>query len=260
MSKLIRLIFFILLFAFLLLNLVSCAHLQTNFQRKILPRKSFVKVEKSLTISECDESGCTSQLLRSVASGVAVHSTLEGAYILTAAHVCDDSDVKAKYQSSPNIEFSSEFSVRTLSNEQKPVKILEFDIKHDICMVWVKNLFIQPVAISPSEPEPGDRVFNIAAPLGIFSKDMVPIFEGFYDGVDQGGRAVYSIPAIGGSSGSPIFNRKGELIGMVHSTIRYFNQITISPNYKAMREFINETIGKHSFLTYFRSIWRPFMK
>ena len=181
MRGFIRLAFFVLLF----FSIPSCAHIQSNFQQKILPRQSFVKVEKALTVNACDDNtGCMSQLLRSVASGVVVHSTLKGAYVLTAAHVCDDDDVKAQFVGLPDVKFSSEFMVRTLENERKPVKILESNMKHDICMLWVENLFELAVPISPSAPKPGERVFNIAAPLGIFSKNMVPIFEGFYNGID----------------------------------------------------------------------------
>jgi len=77
---------------------------------------------------------------------------------------------------------------------------------------------------------------------------------------DEEGHAIYSLPAIGGSSGSPIVNKKGELIGMIHSVIRYFNQVSISPNYEAMREFINVSIDEHSSKNYFHSIWRTFQR
>lgn len=251
----------LVLLAFLFINMGSCAHVQTNFQQKIVPRDSFVKIEKSLTVKSCAKDvGCVEQMLRSVASGVVVYGNLKGVYVLTAAHVCDDSDVMAKYIKLPNVKFSPEFFVRALDNERKPVKIINQNADHDVCMLWVANLFSQAVPISPSAPKPGDRIFNVAAPLGIFSKNMVPVFEGFYNGTDEEGNAIYSLPAIGGSSGSPIVNRKGELVGMVHSVIRYFNQVSISPNYKAMREFINVSIEKHSSKSYFHSIWRTFQR
>ena len=111
-------------------------------------------------------------------------------------------------------------------------------------MVWVKNLFEPPILISTKEPVPGEKVYNLAAPLGVHDIDMVPIFDGYFNGVDSRGIALYSIPAFGGSSGSPIVNVRGELVGMIHSTLRYFPQIALSPNYKAMRAFINNSIEK----------------
>ena len=169
MLKLDKLVFF----ALFLLTIGSCAHVRANFQQKAIPRASFVKVEKSLSIKACaDGMGCTEKLLKSVASGVVVHGTLAGAYVLTAAHVCDNSDVMAKYMTLPNVKFSAEFVVRALDDDRKRVEIIKQNAEHDVCIVWVPNLFAQPIIISPTAPKPGDRVYNIAAPLGIFSKNM----------------------------------------------------------------------------------------
>jgi S1-C subfamily serine protease len=243
--------------------LTSCAHTSLSY-KQILPRSSFVKLERDLNIKTCTEDTedayCEEQSFSAVASGVVIQNTLKGSYILTAAHVCDDSDIVAQFSSLPNTKFSFKFRAITLDDDRKTIIIVNFNVKHDVCVVWAENMFVKPVVISPSAPEPGDRVLNIAAPLGIFSKNMVPIFEGFYNGDDEHERAVYSLPAFGGSSGSPIVNEKGELIGMVHSTIRYFHNVSLSPNYHAMRGFINTTIDEHMRYRFFRSLWRPFME
>ena len=83
----------------------------------------------------------------------------------------------------------------------------------------------------------------MAAPLGIFDKNMVPIFDGFFDG-NSSGRAIYSLPAKGGSSGSPIMNYKGELIGMVSAVYIYFQQITISPKFEETKGFIERKVDE----------------
>mgnify|MGYP003143469981 FL=1 len=137
---------------------------------------------------------------------------------------------------------------------------MKFNNRQDVCLVWVDNLFKPQVTISPRAPEPGDTVLNIAAPLGVFSRDMVPIFKGFYNGVNEYHMGVYSLPAFGGSSGSPIFNQKGELVGMVHSTIRHFNNIALSPSYWEMRTFINDALEGDITNRYLRSLLRPFLK
>ena len=230
---------------FLCMSLLSCAH-SLNQHQKILPRSSFLKIEKTITMNVCaDDSVCVRRNLRSSGSGAIVKTTFGGAYVLTAAHVCDDSDVIEQIKRDmPEAEINTTFNVVTIDGDRYPVEILDMNAKHDICMVWVKNLFAPPLLISTKEPVPGEKVYNLAAPLGVHDIDMVPIFDGYFNGVDSRGIALYSIPAFGGSSGSPIVNVRGELVGMIHSTLRYFPQIALSPNYKAMRAFINNSIEK----------------
>jgi S1-C subfamily serine protease len=248
----------LILAALIVLSFESCAHDQRTYKH-ILPRKSFVKIEKDLVIQSCVGKSCIEKSFSAAASGVVIQNTLKGAFVLTAAHVCDESDTISGYTDDPNAKIEINFDVITLDNNRKPVEIINFDSIHDVCVVWVENLFVRSVIMSPTAPEPGDMVLNIAAPLGYFSENMVPIFYGFYSGIDDYNRAAYSLPAYGGSSGSPILNERGELIGMVHSTMRHFNHIALSPNYNALREFVNKTIDQHLSYRYFRIIWRPFM-
>ncbi len=245
MNKIVKTVAY--LFIFLLLS--SCAHSNNlNYQKKILQRNSFLKIEKNLTVETCIEEGkCDTRRLGSSGSGAVVKTNFWGAYVLTAAHVCDDSDVITQIKLiTPNAKIKASFVVVTLDGQRLPVKIIDMDFKNDMCMLWVDNLFEPALTISPSHPVPGDKVYNMAAPLGVHSKNMVPIFSGYYNGIDARNIAFYSIPAFGGSSGSPIVNHQGELIGMIHSTLRFFPEIALSPNYKAMRAFINRSIEQHA--------------
>jgi S1-C subfamily serine protease len=237
------------LFLILTIFLAGCAHNNLNHQKKILQRSSFVKIEKVLVVEACTKKKvCTKSRYRSSGSGAVVKSELTGGYVLTAAHVCDDSDVIKDFQTHiPGAKVNTTMKAVTLDGDKYPVEVIDMDFKNDICMLWVDNLFEPPLLVATKPPEPGDRVFNIAAPLGVYDRNMVPIFDGFYDGIDHRGIAFYSLPAFGGSSGSPIVNHRGELIGMVHSTMRFFPQVTLSPNYKALRTFINNSIQKNSY-------------
>jgi S1-C subfamily serine protease len=208
-----------------------------------LPRSSFLKIEKAIEMDMCVDNACMKRRLRSSGSGAVVKTTFSGAYVLTAAHVCDDSDIIAQIKKDmPGVKLNIEFDVITLDGSKYSVDILDMDHKNDICILWVQDLYEPPILIATKAPEPGEHVYNLAAPLGVHDVNMVPIFDGFYNGRDNKGAALYSIPAFGGSSGSPIINTRGELVGMIHSTLRHFPQIAISPNYKAMRAFINNTI------------------
>ena len=85
----------------------------------------------------------------------------------------------------------------------------------------------------------------MAAPLGIFDMDLVPLFDGLYVGERDQYSAMYSLPATGGSSGSPILDENGRLVGMVHSVINGFRQIVVSPRLEDMNEFLDDTLNDY---------------
>ena len=114
----------------------------------------------------------------------------------------------------------------------------------DTCILFAHNLYttkIAKVASPLTSLEEGDRVYNVAAPVGIFYEDVVPLLEGFYMG-QKGLKAYYSIPAMGGSSGSPIFNADNEIVGMIHSVNVYFPVVSVSPPIKELRQFIKNSV------------------
>jgi len=113
--------------------------------------------------------------------------------------------------------------------------------------------------MSQTAPSIGDKVFNLAAPAGIFGKGMVPILEGYYSGT-LGEAAIYSILATGGSSGSPVFNYKGQLVGMIHSVYRAFPALSRGPNYDVLKSFVESTIQEHEKKLFFKQVLDIIMK
>jgi S1-C subfamily serine protease len=173
-------------------------------------------------------------------SGVVVGARREGAYILTAAHVCESSDML----SLPFVkDYRIIIEVVDLNEEKYLSEIISMNSFLDTCILFARKLRNKVAKISLRSPRIGTRVYNVAAPANIFYKDTVPILEGFFNGnVEEREVAMYSIPATGGSSGSPIFNSHGYLIGMIHSVNVYFPVISISPTHKDLRHFISSSI------------------
>ena len=218
---------------------LSCS--PRNNVKRILPRDSFLKIQKFLDVIMCHPQKkdlCITKRFGASASGVVVDSNGENAYALTAAHVCADSNAKKMLGKH---KYTMEFLVINIHKRYFPIEIIAMDSENDLCILYVKGLYSPPVRIAADAPEPGDRIYNTAAPLGIFNKDMIPIFDGFFDG-NSGNRAIYSLPAKGGSSGSPIVNHNGELVGMVSAVYIYFPEITISPRFHATKSFINREV------------------
>ena len=134
------------------------------------------------------------------------------------------------------------FNVLDINKESFPVKVIAIDHANDLCILRVQGIKKPAIKIASEAPEPGDRVYNLAAPTGIFDKNMIPIFEGFFNGSSKN-RTIYSIPAKGGSSGSPIFNSNSELIGMIHSVNVYFPVISVSPPKDMLIKFVENSIA-----------------
>ena len=69
--------------------------------------------------------------------------------------------------------------------------------------------------------------------MGLWSDGMIPLFEGYYLGkmkIKNNRRLSYafSIPTKGGSSGSPILNGYGEVVGATHSAYRGFENLCMA--------------------------------
>ncbi len=229
------------------LSILSCATSNLDFQRDA--RDTFVKIKQNVAITVCnpaDPKECLTKTSRSTGSGAVVMRTDEGSYVLTAGHVCSFEK---------EMQLASEFAGSKILVQMRSVNfslgeyvsdIVSMDHTIDTCLLFARNLYTTKVAkIAPysTDVEPGERVYNVAAPVGIFYKDVVPLLEGFFMG-NRDTRAYYSIPAMGGSSGSPIFNSDNEIVGMIHSVNVYFPVVSVSPPLKELRAFIVNGIRK----------------
>ena len=229
------------------ISLFSCATSNLDFQRDA--RDTFVKIKQNVAITVCNPENpkeCLTKTSRSTGSGAVVARTDEGSYVLTAGHVCSFEK---------EMQLASEFAGSKILVQMRSVNfslgeyvsdIISMDHTIDTCLLFARNLYTTKVAkIAPytTSLEPGERVYNVAAPVGIFYQDVVPLLEGFFMG-NRDTRAYYSVPAMGGSSGSPIFNRDNEIVGMIHSVNVYFPVVSVSPPLKELRAFIVNGIRK----------------
>ena len=225
--------------------LAGCAPSTNSSYKDILPRQAFLKIEKDLTIKGDGNQHCGNIAeYSSTASGFVIRNTPHGSYVMTAEHVCDVSYIESYVKRFANGSYDMKFKVIDIKGKKYDVEIVRSIDKDDICLLWVEDLFMQAISVSRKPPVPGDRVLNLAAPMGIFEANMIPIQEGIYNGEHESS-AFYSIPATGGSSGSPILNNKGELVGMIHSVYTNFRAISVSPTHSILTNFIDVSIDRH---------------
>jgi len=242
------------------MNMISCSASNKAVVDIKWERESFVKFETWFYKKTCEPADgealdpeCYKKQHGYTGSGSIIAGTFDGSYVLTAAHLCDHKgELKKLNEINNELEADDEFTeivliykVRDISNFSYKAKIIGYDNELDSCIAFVWGLFGPSLSISEDGPIIGQEYYNIAAPAGFFEKDLVPLFEGRYIG-DYKGADVYTIPAIGGSSGSPIINRDGELVGIIYARHHRFHHITLSTNYDKLKNFIFFTIKDHS--------------
>ena len=241
MKKIIRYLIVSLLFAIMILLIFSCtwnsnyfASIDINEGNKDF-RESFLKVENKFSARECKEDKCTIERVISSASAFVVSTAKTGSYAITAAHFCeDDMDLLLQSVIRGTPIQKIQFYAFDIDMKKYDVNVIHYDRKLDLCLIYVKKLQRKPALLSYHEPAPGDKAYNLAAPMGMFHANMTPKLDGYFSGYyhrdprnkDQA-FSIYSIPAIGGSSGSPIFNKDGYIIGMIHSVNTRFHLLRI---------------------------------
>ena len=106
---------------FLCIFTLSCTGYNQNHQKDILYRDSFIKLEKTLVVSICQEGQCKPFTeLGSTASGSVIRNQFDGSYVLTAAHVCDDSGIQ-NYIDAIDVSFSEAPWLQQLVSHIQPI-------------------------------------------------------------------------------------------------------------------------------------------
>ena len=214
----------------LILNISGCTSLH-------IPRQSFVKIRAEFTVSKCAEEACLSHRVTTYGSGTIVAHKVK-TFILTAGHICETSHIKEELKAD---HLTVEYYILDANGLTSPAEPHKIDMANDLCILFTKRLGHTPIKFRNIGPSFGEKVFNLSAPVGLGSKTYVPILEGRYSGYSEQ-NMVYTIPAIGGSSGSPIFDRQGQLVGMIMSVNNKFPFVSYSPHHHAIKDLLKGII------------------
>jgi hypothetical protein len=131
-------------------------------------------------------------------------------------------------------------------------RIITFDVDHDLAVVEIDTINIPALEIAESSLEVGEKIYVCGNPLGLTGT--------FSDGIISANRTLeakeviqITAPVSSGSSGGPVVNEKGKVIGIVFSTIqqgqnlnfvipsRYLLKLLSADNYSYVLPWYNKT-------------------
>ncbi len=171
--------------------------------------------------------------------------------LMTAAHLC--------YPYQPPVSQTSvmeglatletQFDMSIVIGETAiPVEnVLYIDAEKDICVFSIPLDIARGMPIAKKDPTYGEEVWSIGAPAGYFPESAKPITKGMFSGeaerINQKNERIeffnFSMPTIGGMSGSPIVNSNGEVVGLVSAVNSSWHMISFSPTLAQIKESID---------------------
>ena len=215
-----------------------------------LPRESFtlVSVDTFSSVLKCEGPAIKCEKITKdgdirgafKGSGLVIKHYNNESWILTAAHVCTPAGNETVTVEGVKLTLKPRYKIKLIDfyGNLHNATVAYADKANDMCLLKAPGEWGKIVKLSKTKPRYGEKVYNLAAPLSIFNPKMVLTFEGLYSGTDFGGNELFTFPARPGSSGSPIFNSRGELISMVHSAARRMENLALGCGYENLIAFI----------------------
>lgn len=109
------------------------------------------------------------------------------------------------------------------------VSVLDLDKRKGIALIKIKAIDLPPLKLGHSASvQVGDKLYALGNPLGVFQNTLS---EGILSGVRQGdGYRIFqlSTPISHGSSGSPVFDSHGDVVGMIDAAIEEGQNINLA--------------------------------
>ena len=125
------------------------------------------------------------------------------------------------------------------NNRYKITRILRVDEAADLALVEVAAPHVAPLPLSgDATPDPGEEIYAIGAPKGLdgtFSKGNISSVRV----IDKSQLLQITAPISAGSSGGPILNTKGEVVGVAVATYKEGQNLNFAVPVRYVRQLFN---------------------
>lgn len=179
-------------------------------------------------------------------SGSVVDHGDESSYVLTAHHICHH----LEHQQMP----ASVFPVHMVQTSNRHVRasVVRSNPSYDLCLLETDRLDVQSLELS-DHVNRYDRVFTLSSPNMTHINGSMVVYEGRllskeypYQVLDRTHRGyLYSIPVEQGSSGSPVLNVQGQLIGMISAYPNDVHHASVGPALNQIKQFLESSQEDH---------------
>ena len=209
---------------------VSCCHGNRQVNLNSLKTRTADARDAAVFIKISGEG--EEEVVESSGTGVGVAHNEDKTVILTAGHICE-----AALDPALN---TAQIMVWTPVGRGYYSRILAISDHFDLCLLSIDEVL--PIAkIARRSPVSGDKVYYSGYPVGFYLPGTLHHFEGYMSGVDMVGDHLYNIPAIGGSSGSPIYNGRGEIVAILSAVMVDFHWMTFAAGTENIRDFMENS-------------------
>ena len=229
-----------------------------NNENNFLPNQNFVFLRKYIYVNNQEKRFCEIDELDinceyeeyATGSAIAIENNKNTLKILTVFHVCGEETSEALgllYQKNNGDYGYPHFKLKAYYyGMEYNANIIRYDIKNDICLIEIESEFAyksKKIKIATEKPKIGESVYAISAPLSMNSKTTRFHFHGAFSGCDNENLSLndfcyFTIPAAPGSSGSGVFNNRGELISLISISLAPFPEISAGPRQSFIRKII----------------------
>jgi len=217
---------------------------------KVIKLKPFLKLTKQTTTQFCNKKHqCRTLTTTSSASSSHFKQTKKYSYILTSLHTVTGSSLPRKLlfavaMSGGYIKKTKTrlFLTDTFMRKHSVLKIFKKNVRADLAILQVKRLNLPIYKIAQYRPKRKEKIYNVSSPLGLFGRGLVGVFSGRYLGklfLRGGTFFAHTCPTTFGSSGSPVLNSKGEIVGITSSVMRGFKNVAFSSTLWDIKEIVS---------------------